>query len=97
MKISQQTDAHCIRTGRERQQGAYLGAPYSQAVPGPGQEQQVAYSKYEDGTELWYDRKAHKLTAKVKGDVSIEAREMVSVSSETGIRHRAPFIGLAVL
>ena len=86
-----------LESGQGEEQGAYLGAPYSQAVPGPGQEQQVAYNKYEDGTELWYDRKAHTLTAKVNGNVSVEAREMVSVSSETGIRHRAPFIELAVL
>ncbi len=86
-----------LESGQREEQGAYLGAPYSQAVPGPGQEQQVAYNKYEDGTELWYDRKAHTLTAKVNGNVSVEAKGMVSVSSETGIKLRAPFIGLPVL
>ena len=84
-----------LESGQGEEQGAYLGAPYSQAVPGTGQEQQVAYSKYEDGTELWYDRKAHKLTAKVKGDASIEAKGTASVTSETGIKLRAPFIELA--
>ena len=84
-----------LESGQGEEQGAYLGALYSQAVPSPGQEQQVSYSKYEDGTELWYDRKAHKLTAKVKGDVSVEAKGAVSVSSETGIKLRAPFIELA--
>ena len=84
-----------LESGQGEEQGAYLGAPYSQAVPGPGQEQQSAYSKYEDGTELWYDRKAHALTAKVNGDVSVEAKGTVSVSSERGIRLRAPFIELA--
>ncbi|MEF2807053.1 MAG: phage baseplate assembly protein V [Desulfovibrio sp.] len=84
-----------LESGQGEEQGAYLGAPYSQAVPGPGQEQQVAYSKYEDGTELWYDRKAHTLTAKVNG--SVKAKGAVSVSSETDIKLKAPFIGLPVL
>ena len=84
-----------LESGQGEEQGAYLGAPYSQAVPAPGQEQQVAYSRYEDGTELWYDRKAHTLTAKVNGNVSVEAKGAVSVSSETGIKLKAPFIELA--
>ena len=83
-----------LESGQGEEQGAYLGAPYSQAVPGPGQEKQVAYNKYEDGTEIWYDRNAHTLTAKVKGNVTVEAQGIVSVTSETDIKLKAPFIEL---
>lgn len=84
-----------LESGQGEEQGAYLGAPYSQTVPGPGQEKQVDYHKYEDGTELWYDRDAHSLIAKVQGQVTVEANGPVDISSTSNIKLKAPFIEIA--
>ena len=56
----------CLFSGQGLEQGVILGAHYTAKTPSPNQEAQVDYVRYEDGTELWYDRKGHKLTAKVK-------------------------------
>ena len=93
----------CLFSGQGLEQGVILGAHYTAKTPSPNQEAQVDYVRYEDGTELWYDRKGHKLTAKVKGTVEIEAKGSVRVSSEhevvaeseTGITLKAPRINLA--
>ena len=55
----------CLFSGQGLEQGVILGAHYTAKTPSPNQEAQVDYVRYEDGTELWYDRKGHKLTAKV--------------------------------
>lgn len=58
--------------GQGMEQGAILGACYSKQTPPPGVPGEQDYMVYEDGTELWYDRKKHKLIAKVKGDIEAE-------------------------
>lgn len=92
----------CLFSGQGLEQGVILGAHYTAKTPSPDQEAQVDYVRYEDGTELWYDRKGHKLTAKVMGDADIEteggitatAKKAIVTESKTGITLRAPHIRL---
>jgi phage baseplate assembly protein V len=93
----------CLFAGQGFEQGVVLGAVYSEKDPCPGHEPQVAYHRFEDGTELQYDRKAHKLTGTIKGDVdvTIEGELTVKVNgaivleSATSILAKAPRIALA--
>lgn len=92
-------------SGQGREMGVILGACYSPAAPDPGQPQAFEYSRFSDGTELFYDREAHKLTARIVGDAEIEATGQASVradgkilaQSRENITLRAPTITLAGL
>ncbi|MDR3361317.1 MAG: phage baseplate assembly protein V [Desulfovibrio sp.] len=85
--------------------GVVLGAVYSPAVPDPEQPAQFEYSRFSDGTIIYYDREAHKLFADVQGDVEVKAKGNVTVDakgeitaqSEIRIKLKAPFIELAGL
>ena len=63
----------CLFAGQGFEQGVVLGAVYSTKDPCPGKDPHVQYRKFEDGTELEYDRKKHKLTALVRGEADVEA------------------------
>ncbi|MFQ8887757.1 MAG: phage baseplate assembly protein V [Bilophila wadsworthia] len=78
----------CLFSGQGLEQGVILGAHYTAKTPSPNQEAQVDYVRYEDGTELWYDRKGHKLTAKVMGDADIETEGRHHGHGQKSHRHR---------
>lgn len=82
-------------SGQGLEAGVVLGAVYSPAVPDPAQDAHIDYRRYEDGTELWYDRIQHKLIANVRGSVSLKAEKDISVESLTRISLKAPSIELA--
>ena len=69
----------CLFAGQGFEQGVVLGAVYSDKAPCPAHEPQVQYRKYEDGTELEYDRKSHRLTGTVKGWVDLTVEKDVTV------------------
>ena len=85
--------------------GVVLGACYSPTAPDPRQQRQLEYSRFSDGTVVFYDREAHKLFAHVEGDAEIEtkgtitakAQKDIRVESATNITLRAPTITLAGL
>lgn len=93
----------CLFSGQGCEQGVCLGAYYNGQEGDPDQGAHMAYHKYEDGTEIWYDRVKHMLVAKVKGDAAIDcektitarARQEVLAESETRIKLKAPEIELA--
>lgn len=93
----------CLFAGQGMEAGVVLGACYSTQTPAPGQTATHDYMFYEDGTEIWYDRAAHKLIAKVKGDADIEtdgritakAKKEIRAESEVDITLKAPTITLA--
>lgn len=95
----------CLFAGQGFEQGVVLGAIYSPKCASPNQQSGQDYTKYEDGTEIWYDRNAHKLIAKVKGDVEVEtegqitakAQKEIRAESEVSITLKAPTITLAGL
>jgi phage baseplate assembly protein V len=85
--------------------GVVLGAVYSPTVPDPGQETHLEFSRFSDGTVIFYDRDAHKLFADVKGDVvvktegniTVEAKGEILVQSDIRIKLKAPFVEIAGL
>lgn len=62
-------------SGKGFESGLILGAVYSQNIPNPKVENHIEYKKFEDGTEIFYDRKKHLLMATVEGDVDITVRK----------------------
>lgn len=95
----------CLFSGQGCEEGVVLGAYYNGREQDPGQPPAQDYTRYVDGTEIWYDRTAHKLVAKVQGDVELEtegtitatAKGAVTVTSAEGITLKAPAITLAGL
>ena len=95
----------CLFAGQGMEAGVVLGALYSQATPDPEQERQMEYSRFSDGTVIFYDRAAHKFYADIKGDVDLRTTGTATVKSEkeilaeslTNITLRAPTITLAGL
>lgn len=74
-----------------RGEGVVLGAIWSEADPVPQSDgPDVDVRRYDDGTLLRYDRKAHKLTAEVKGSVDIVADGVVRAESKTRLELAAP-------
>lgn len=72
----------CLFAGQGFEEGVILGEVYSPKVASPNQPTGMDYIKYEDGTELWYDRVGHKLVAKVQGDVQAEVQGTVDVDAQ---------------
>lgn len=99
----------CLFLPHGREAGFVLGSFYSGGVP-PVADGDRWHRQFRDGTTLEYDRKAHKLTADVKGDVAItatgsvtgritgalkaDAEGAVSVSSAAQIDLTAPAMNL---
>ena len=71
----------CVFAGQGFEQGVILGAVYSDKdpCPCPGKDPHVQYRKFEDGTELEYDRKTHRLTGTVKGWVDLTVERDVTL------------------
>ena len=59
--------------------GFILGAYYNQKDKPPVIDQNKRTVKFKDGTIIEYDRKQHKLTADVKGDIDIKATGKVDM------------------
>ncbi len=69
-----------LPTGLE--QGFVVRAVYSSADPAPGKAGHIRFVRFEDGTELEYDRQAHRLRADVKGAVDLNAEGDVHLATE---------------
>ncbi len=89
-----------LPTGLE--QGFVVRAVYSSADPAPGKPSHVRYVRFEDGTELEYDRRAHQLRADVKGEVDIKAEgdmrlatdQTLTMEAAAGIVMRTPSLAM---
>ena len=91
----------CLFLPHGREAGFVLGSLYSGSTP-PVTDGDKWHRAFRDGTTLEYDRKAHKLTADVKGDVDVTAtgsvtgriKGAVSISSAAQIALTAPAMSL---
>lgn len=75
--------------GQGFEAGVVLGGCYSGENPAPGRDSDHFYRRFEDGTELTYDRRAHKLTATVRGDAEMEVTGRVTLAAEGAVSVRA--------
>lgn len=82
----------CVFSGQGCEQGVMLGACYNGQEGDPGQPSHMDYHRYADGTEIYYDREAHKLVAKVAGDCEIECEQKAAVHAKEEIILKAPQI-----
>ena len=95
----------CLFSGQGHEEGVVLGAYYNGQEANPDQPAGRNYHRYEDGTEVFYDRESHKLIANVKGDVEVtatgtatmKAEKEILAESQINITLRAPIITLAGL
>ena len=82
--------------------GFIIGSCYNQKDRPPVTDQNKRTVKFKDGTIIEYDRKQHKLTADVKGDIDIKATGKIDINasgamnihSDTSINITAPKIDL---
>lgn len=84
----------CLFAGQGMEQGVLLGACYSKKHPSPEQPPSHDYMKYEDGTEIWYDRKKHKLMLNIEGDVEIKTTKNITITAGGRIKMNASQISL---
>ena len=75
----------CIFLPTGIESGFILGAYYNQKDKPPVMDQNKRTVKFKDGTIIEYDRKQHKLTADVKGDINIKATGKIDVFAEGSI------------
>jgi phage baseplate assembly protein V len=71
----------CLFLAGGLEQGFIIRAIYSKADPAPGKAPHVRFVRFEDGTELEYDREAHLLRADVKGAAEVKAEEGVTATT----------------
>ena len=92
----------CIFLPTGIESGFILGAYYNKKDKPPVMDQNKRTVKFKDGTIIEYDRKQHKLTADVKGDIDIKATGKIDINasgavnihSDTSINITAPKIDL---
>lgn len=71
----------CLFLAGGLEQGFVVRALYSSADPAPGKPGHIRFVRFEDGTELEYDRQAHKLRADVKGEIEAKAQGNITAST----------------
>lgn len=79
----------CLFLGNGLEDGFVLGSMYGAQTP-PVASGDKFHRTFSDGTTIEYDRKAHKLTASVKGDVDVSATKSISLHGKESITLQAP-------
>ena len=83
----------CLFLGNGLEEGFVLGSMYGAQTP-PVSSGDKFHRTFSDGTTLEYDRKAHKLTASVRGDVEMDAAKSISLHGKENIILQAPTLML---
>lgn len=63
------------------EEGVVLGAIYSEADSVPVSNKDKAYIKFEDGTEIEYDRKSHVLRIDSEKEIFLKAKNKITVQA----------------
>lgn len=79
----------CLFLGNGLEDGFVLGSMYGAQKP-PVSSGDKFHRTFSDGTVIEYDRKAHKLTASVVGEVIVQAARAISLHAGEIINLRAP-------
>ena len=65
------THVACVMSGEGSELGVILGAFYDDNNSAPDGDMNIWRTRFADGTEIFYDRQSHTLTADCTGDVEI--------------------------
>ncbi|GHV50442.1 baseplate protein [Synergistales bacterium] len=79
----------CVCLGNGIETGFVLGSLYDAKNSPTVADKDKRVTIFEDGTSVEYDRKEHKMTVNVKGDVSVDIKGSAVVNVEGGARLRA--------
>ncbi|MEA0565539.1 phage baseplate assembly protein V [Lysinibacillus irui] len=63
--------------------GYVLGAIYNDVSTPPVKDVNKRYMRFEDGSFIEYDAKAHQLFVKIEGELNIETKGVVTVNGQT--------------
>lgn len=63
------------------EQGFVIGAVYNEKDQTPVQDKEKFHIKFKDGSWIEYDRREHKLTAFIKGDINITASGNITLQA----------------
>ncbi len=85
-------DVLCLFLPTGTEEGFILGSFYAGNVNTPESSSDVRAVTFRDGTRLAYDRSSHKLSADVRGDVTVTATGKIEMKSDTQITLTAPQI-----
>lgn len=85
-------DVLCLFLPTGTEEGFILGSFYAGNVNTPESSVDVRAVTFKDETRIAYDRSGHKLTADVKGDVSVTATGKIEMKSDAQISLTAPQI-----
>ena len=75
----------CIMLGNGLEAGAVIGAVYDDENKPPTGDQDTRKVTFNDGTEISYDRKNHKLTISCVGEIEIMTPKNITVVSGSNI------------
>ncbi|MFI3270801.1 MAG: phage baseplate assembly protein V [Pseudomonadota bacterium] len=75
----------CLFAGQGLEQGVVLGACYSSKTVPQDVEAYLDYTRYSDGTTVYYDREKHALVADVKGSAKMTTTGNIDVVSGASI------------
>lgn len=81
-----QEEVFCLFLGNGLETGFVLGALYNKEDAPPVASQDKRHVTFEDGTQLEYDRRAHKLTANVQGDIEVHATGNITVAAGGNVK-----------
>ena len=78
----------------EHSDGYVLGAIYNEKDKVPVVSREKFFIRFQDGTEVEYDRKTHELNVKAVGKARIEAQSEIYVKSAVKITIEAPILNI---
>ena len=84
----------CLMLGNGLEAGAVIGAVYDDENKPPTGDQDTRKITFNDGTEISYDRKNHKLVISCVGDIEIITPGNINVTSGSNITNIAARIDL---
>lgn len=84
----------CNMMGNGLEAGVVLCSVYDDKNKPPAGNADIRKTTFEDGTEIFYDRKNKKLTINCKGDIEFHAKGNITLIANGNMKHQAARINL---
>lgn len=85
---------YCNMMGNGLESGVVLCAIYDDTNKPPTGDNDIRKATFEDGTEIFYDRKNHLLKIECAGDIEIHAQGHINIFADGNMKHQAARIDL---